>query len=163
MEGFLRWRLPLVLRRALTRALAIIPAVAVLALVGEGGTMLLLVASQVVLSLQLPFAVVPLVRFTGSSALMGRHANGALVSGLAWLCALLVSAANAVLVSRMLATWHESSPLLAYSLGTVAGAAMLLLFWIGVAPLRGSANGPANLSELQRGGSLEMAPPALRE
>lgn len=163
MEGFLRWRPPLVLRRALTRALAIIPAVAVLAMVGEGGTMLLLVASQVVLSLQLPFAVVPLVRFTGSSALMGRYANGAIVSGLAWLCALLVSSANAVLVSRMLATWHESSPLLAYSLGAVAGAAMLLLFWIGVAPLRGSANGPANLSELERGGSLDMGPPALRE
>lgn len=138
MEGFLRWRLPPVTRRALTRGLAIIPAVVVLALVGERGTMPLLIASQVVLSLQLPFAVVPLVRFTSSAKLMGRHANSSTVKVLASVCALLVSAANAVLVSIMVGEWYTSTPLLAYTLGAVAGLALLLLLWISLAPLRGA-------------------------
>jgi manganese transport protein len=139
MEGFLRWRLPLAMRRALTRGLAITPAVAVLAIVGEGGMMPLLLASQVALSLQLPFAVVPLVRLTNSSALMGRFANPQAIKLLAWLCALLVSGANAVLVATLVARWHESSPLLAYSVAAFAGAVALLLAWVALAPLGPSA------------------------
>jgi manganese transport protein len=139
MEGFLRWRLPPLTRRAVTRGLAIIPAVVVLGFVGAQGTMLLLIASQVVLSLQLPFAVVPLVRFTSSAKLMGQHANSALVKALALLCALLVTGANAVLLSRLVAEWHASSPLLGYGVGAAAALALLLLIWISLAPLRGSA------------------------
>ena len=72
MEGFVRLRLAPWLRRLITRGLAIIPAVTVAALYGESGTARLLVLSQVVLSLQLPFAVYPLVRFTGDRARWGR-------------------------------------------------------------------------------------------
>jgi manganese transport protein len=139
MEGFLRWRLPLVTRRLLTRGLAIVPAVVVLSLVGNGGTMMLLITSQVVLSLQLPFAVVPLIRLTSSNALMGRFANRPVVKLLAALCALLVIGANAVLIARMVASWQASSPLLAYGVAALACAALLLLVWISLAPLRGAA------------------------
>ena len=75
MEGFLDLRLPVWLRRMVTRALAIVPAVLVSALVGRGRDDQLLVLSQVVLSLQLPFAVVPLVAFTGDRKLMGEFAS----------------------------------------------------------------------------------------
>ena len=71
MEGFLDIRLPPWLRRLVTRLLAIVPAVVVTALYGESGTAQLLILSQVILSLQLPFAVVPLVLFTSDPAKMG--------------------------------------------------------------------------------------------
>ena len=75
MEGFLRWRVSAVVRRLATRALAIVPAIAVTILYGESGTGQLLVLSQVVLSLQLSFAVVPLVMFTSDRSLMGVFTN----------------------------------------------------------------------------------------
>ncbi|MEO7240191.1 MAG: Nramp family divalent metal transporter, partial [Sphingomicrobium sp.] len=75
MEGFLNIRLPAWLRRLVTRLIAIVPAVAVAIVYGEGGTAKLLVLSQVVLSLQLPFAVVPLVQFTSNRAKMGAHVS----------------------------------------------------------------------------------------
>ena len=71
MEGFLRLRLPQWARRLLTRGLAIIPVVVVTAFYGESGTAKLLVLSQVVLSLQLPFAVVPLIAITADRGKMG--------------------------------------------------------------------------------------------
>ena len=79
MEGFLRWRVSPVVRRLATRAVAIVPAIAVTALYGESGTGQLLVLSQVVLSLQLSFAVVPLVMFTSDRSLMGVFTNPGLV------------------------------------------------------------------------------------
>lgn len=155
MEGFMRWRLPVALRRSITRGLAIIPAVAVLAIVGESGTMLLLIASQVVLSFQLPFAILPLVRFTSSGAVMGRSKNGLTVRALASVCALLVIGANAVLVARLVAEWHESSPLLAYGAALAAGAGLVLLFWITLTPLRGASAARAPLSPLDEAPSLQ--------
>lgn len=101
MEGFLNLRLAPWLRRIITRGLAIIPAVIVAALYGESGTAKLLVASQVVLSLQLPFAVVPLVRFTSDRAKMGPFASGGLLKAVAWaICAIIVSL-NLVMVSAV--------------------------------------------------------------
>lgn len=75
MEGFLDLRLPAWARRMITRGLAIVPALIVASLYGASGTAKLLVLSQVVLSLQLPFAVVPLVRFTSDKGWMGPFAN----------------------------------------------------------------------------------------
>jgi manganese transport protein len=75
MEGFLRLRLPPVLRRLITRLIAIIPAVIVTALLGENGTAQLLILSQVILSMQLSFAVIPLVMFTSDKAKMGEFVN----------------------------------------------------------------------------------------
>ena len=82
--GFLELRLPMWLRRLITRGLAIIPAVAGVLIAGDSGATQLLVLSQVVLSLQLPFAVLPLVAFTGSRRLMGSMAAPRWLIALAW-------------------------------------------------------------------------------
>ena len=94
MEGFLRVRLPPWLRRIATRLLAIIPAVLAAAWYGESGTAKLLILSQVILSMQLPFAVVPLVRFTSDRAKMGVFVNPAWLSGVACVVAALIIGLN---------------------------------------------------------------------
>lgn len=71
-------------------------------MVGEGGIGKLLVASQVVLSFQLPFAIWPLIRLTSDPAVMGRYANGLLTRVLAWSLFTLISAANLWLMARLL-------------------------------------------------------------
>ncbi|MEO5493759.1 MAG: Nramp family divalent metal transporter [Sphingomonas sp.] len=98
MEGFLDIRLPVWLRRIVTRAIAIVPAALVIALVGEGATTNLLVLSQVVLSLQLPFAVIPLVAFTGDRTLMGEFASPLALRLAAWLVAAAIVALNVKLL-----------------------------------------------------------------
>ena len=98
MEGFLRMRLPQWVRRLATRAVAIVPVVVVTALYGERGTSDLLVFSQVALSLQLPFAVVPLVMFVTDRGKMGRFAIGRPVAALAWGAAALIIALNLKLI-----------------------------------------------------------------
>ncbi len=103
MEGFLRLRLPPWFRRLLTRGLAIVPVVAVTALYGESGTAKLLVLSQVVLSMQLPFAVVPLVRFVADRRKMGRFAISRPTAILAWTVAAVIIALNAKLLFDILA------------------------------------------------------------
>jgi manganese transport protein len=94
MEGFLHLRLKPWLRRLITRAIAIIPAVIVTALYGEHGTAQLLVLSQVVLSMQLSFAVFPLVMFTGNKSKMGEFVNPGWVKALAWTAAVLIACLN---------------------------------------------------------------------
>ena len=94
MEGFLRIRIRPWLRRLITRSLAIIPAAAVIAIKGEEGTYQLLILSQVILSLQLPFAIVPLVQFTSSREKMGRFANPTWLKIIAWLVAGFIIALN---------------------------------------------------------------------
>jgi manganese transport protein len=94
MEGFLDLRLPPWLRRVITRGLAIVPAVAVVASAGDRGATDLLVLSQVVLSLQLPFAVIPLVAFTGSRRVMGEFAAPRWLVVLAWGIAAVIVALN---------------------------------------------------------------------
>ena len=102
MEGFLHLRMPVWLRRMVTRAIAIVPAVAVVAGTGDAGATKLLVLSQVVLSLQLPFAVVPLIRFVGDPRLMGRFAIGPMLRVAAWAIAAVIVALNAVLIYGLL-------------------------------------------------------------
>jgi manganese transport protein len=98
MEGFLRLRLPQWMRRLLTRGIAIVPVVAVTAIYGERGTSDLLVFSQVVLSLQLPFAVVPLVLFVTDRRKMGRFVVGRPVALLAWGATALIIGLNLKLI-----------------------------------------------------------------
>ncbi|MBI4459729.1 MAG: Nramp family divalent metal transporter, partial [Acidobacteria bacterium] len=102
MEGFLRIRIRPWLRRLITRSLAIIPAAAVIAIQGEQGTYQLLILSQVILSFQLPFAIVPLVQFTGSRAAMGRFANPGWLQALAWTVAGIIIFLNLWLLVRTL-------------------------------------------------------------
>ncbi|HZG07587.1 MAG TPA: Nramp family divalent metal transporter [Allosphingosinicella sp.] len=94
MEGFLEIRLPAWLRRMVTRLLAIVPAVIVAVLYGASGTARLLVLSQVVLSLQLPFAVVPLVKFTSDRTKMGKFVNPAWLKTAAWTISAVIIALN---------------------------------------------------------------------
>ncbi len=94
MEGFIHIRLSPWLRRLITRSLAIIPTIIVVAITGEQGTEKLLILSQVILSLQLSFAVVPLVMFTGSRKKMGEFVNGRWLQGLAWFTAALIAGLN---------------------------------------------------------------------
>jgi manganese transport protein len=98
MEGFLNLQLPMWLRRMITRLVAIVPAAVVAALYGESGTAKLLVLSQVILSLQLPFAMVPLVTFTGDAKKMGRFANKGWLKGAAYLICAVVITLNVTLL-----------------------------------------------------------------
>jgi manganese transport protein len=98
MEGFLHMRLPGWMRRLVTRALAIIPAVAVIAIYGESGTGPLLILSQVVLSLQLSFAVFPLIAFTSDPAKMGEFANKPATRVAAYVVAFVIAGLNAWLL-----------------------------------------------------------------
>ena len=94
MEGFLNVRLRPWLRRLITRAIAVIPAAIVAAIYGESGAAKLIVLSQVVLSLQLPFAIVPLVQFTSDRAKMGEFANPRWLKVLAWTTAVVIILLN---------------------------------------------------------------------
>jgi manganese transport protein len=99
MEGFLRLRLPPWMRRLVTRGIAIVPVVAVTALYGEQGTGRLLVLSQVILSMQLPFAVIPLVRFVSDRGKMGNLAISRPLAALSWAVAALIVALNLKLLA----------------------------------------------------------------
>lgn len=94
MEGFVNIRLRPWLRRLITRLVAIVPAVIVVSLYGERGTGALLILSQVILSLQLPFAVFPLVSFTSDRRKMGSFVAPGWVRGLAWTVAVIIGALN---------------------------------------------------------------------
>jgi manganese transport protein len=98
MEGFLNIRLTPWLRRLVTRALAVVPAVGIIAYYGEGKTTALLVGSQVVLSMQLGFAVWPLLRFTSSKAKMGEFVNPPWLKILGWLTVGVIIVLNAWLI-----------------------------------------------------------------
>jgi manganese transport protein len=98
MEGFLRIRMPHWARRLVTRGIAIVPVIAVAALYGESGTARLLILSQVVLSMQLPFAVIPLVMFTADRKKMGRFAVSRPVAALAWIVAAAIVVLNVKLL-----------------------------------------------------------------
>ncbi|MCP3409029.1 Nramp family divalent metal transporter [Bradyrhizobium sp. CCGB01] len=98
MEGFLDLRLPSWARRLLTRGIAIIPVIVVTAIYGERGTADLLVFSQVVLSMQLPFAVIPLVRFVSDRRKMGKFAIPTSVAAVAWIVAGIIVILNVKLL-----------------------------------------------------------------
>jgi manganese transport protein len=98
MEGFLNFRIAPWLRRVITRGLAIIPAVLVIGIFGEQETTQLLIASQVVLSMQLGFAIWPLMRFTGEKKKMGEFANGFWIKLFGWLTAFVIIILNVKLL-----------------------------------------------------------------
>jgi manganese transport protein len=102
MEGFIHLTVSPWLRRLITRSLAIIPTIIVVAMTGEKGTEKLLLISQVILSLQLSFAVVPLVIFTGSREKMGELVNSRWLQSLSWFVAALIAGLNAWFIVLML-------------------------------------------------------------
>jgi len=139
MEGFLRIRIQPWMRRLISRGLAIIPAVLVIGLQGERAVDDLLVLSQVVLSLQLAFAVVPLILFTSNRRRMGDFVSPPWVVALAILVAVIIIGLNGNLVVQQVAGWMEAAGPRAGLLWVtvvplIAGAALLLLY-ISLAPL----------------------------
>lgn len=100
MEGFLNLKIPCWQRRVITRGLALIPALAGVIILGEHSVGRLLIMSQVVLSLQLPFVMYPLIRLTGRRDVMGVFVNSPLTTGLSWSLFGIISAANLWLVAQ---------------------------------------------------------------
>ena len=141
MEGFVRLRISPLKRSLLTRALAIVPAVAVLFYAGEGGVLQLLVLSQVVLSLQLPFAIVPLIRFTSAARIMGTFVSPVWLRRLASAAALMIIGLNVWLVMQSLAP--ANAGIGRFAIGLMVVLCGSLLAWIAFAPLRFT---PTNLS-----------------
>ena len=105
MEGFLNIRLKPWVRRLITRSIAIVPAAIVSIMYGESGTARLLVLSQVVLSMQLPFAIFPLVRFTADRQKMGEHVNSRWLTVLAYVIATVIVAVNVWLLWQTFRGW----------------------------------------------------------
>jgi len=160
MEGFLNIRVQPWLRRLVTRLLAIVPAVLVIWINGNRGTLQLLILSQVVLNLQLPFAIVPLLHFTNDSQRMGPFRSGWTLRLGGWVTAFVVVGLNVWLAIQTMQDWAHSSgawaPLVwAFSLA-VCGGLLGLLVWITVHPYRRRARVPATLGLEQA--SAELVP-----
>lgn len=134
MEGFVHLKIRPVIRRIITRLLAIVPAVLVIILEGDRGTYPLLILSQVVLSLQLPFAVVPLIRFTADKQKMGSFANPRWVNVLAWVAAFFIIALNGKLIFDTVLGWMANAGLQAVWVWLIVvpfvAACSLLLFYL---------------------------------
>ena len=110
MEGYLRFKIRPFLRRLFTRSLALIPAAGTIIFAGETGTYKLLILSQVILSLQLPFAIIPLIHFTSDKGIMGEFANETWVKILAWIVATVIVSLNVKLVVEKITEWISESP-----------------------------------------------------
>ncbi len=109
MEGFLNFRVQPWLRRFLTRTLAVLPAALVIYFAGEHSTYKLIILSQVVLSLQLPFAVIPLIHFTSDRGRMGEFANRLWVKILSWAAAVLILGLNLWLADQVISDWLDGA------------------------------------------------------
>jgi manganese transport protein len=132
MEGFLHFRMQPWMRRALTRCLAITPAAFTIYFFGDTGTYKLIILSQVILSMQLPFAVIPLVHFTSDRKRMGSFANGLWLRLGSWSCAAFIVALNIWLTSNAIRDWIAGSGryrpfVLLTSIALGLGSAVLLL------------------------------------
>ena len=152
MEGHLNLRIQPWLRRLITRLLAIIPAVITIVYFGEHDLNKLLVLSQVVLSLQLGFAIIPLIHFTSNRKQMKQFAITTWIKILAWASAIIIIALNVRLVFQELSAWSKLlHPALLYGfiIPLVAGMALLLLYVL-LKPLRSQRSQPlVKLGNLQ--------------
>jgi manganese transport protein len=137
MEGFVSIKLRPYLRRLITRVIALLPAVVVISISGDEGTYKLLILSQVILSLQLPFAIVPLVHFTSDRLKMGSFASKLWVRVLAWITSASIIALNGKLVYDQIMEWMMGGAPLIVSIlmAGIAAAISLFLLYIIVLPL----------------------------
>ena len=138
MEGFLNIRMRPWLRRLITRTIAIIPAALVIYISGDKGTYQLLILSQVILSMQLPFAVIPLIHFTSDRRRMGTFANKLWVQWLSWAAAVLILALNIWLLVDGLGQLLGASgsrPIVWFPLAVAGVGIASLLIWISFEPL----------------------------
>ncbi len=135
MEGYLNLRIQPWLRRLITRLIAIIPALLTIIIFGEGSTTKLLVLSQVILSLQLGFAIIPLIHFVSDKKKMGEFVIKNKIIVLAWVCALIIVSLNVKLVIEQIAGWMSTAGDNAFMLWMTVipitfGAGILLLYII---------------------------------
>jgi manganese transport protein len=134
MEGFLHFRIQPWLRRAITRFLAITPAALTIYFAGEGGSYQLLILSQVILSLQLPFAVIPLLHLTSDRERMGEFANGVWLKTGAWFCAVFILVLNIWFLCNQARDWNlrvgSYRPLFLIGAAVVAAGFSVLLGYI---------------------------------
>jgi manganese transport protein len=134
VEGFLNFRMRPWLRRLITRALAVIPAALTIYFAGEQSTFGLLLLSQAILSLQLPFAIIPLIHFTNDHARMGSFRNAGWVQTLSWTTAAIIIGLNLWLAQQAISEWLEAAGrwrLLVWLLAVPAALFLLiLLLWI---------------------------------
>jgi manganese transport protein len=148
MEGYLHLRLAPWLRRLVTRLIALVPAVVIISLVGDQATQRLLVLSQVILSLQLSFAVIPLIHFTSNRKNMGEFATPWWGQVLAWSAAAVIVALNGKLVLDQVREWADWAAALTSRVGPIpmswivtaplyglTAAAALLILWVTLKPL----------------------------
>ncbi len=138
MEGYLNLRIQPWLRRLITRLIAITPAFLVIYLLGDGATGQLLILSQVILSLQLGFAVIPLIHLTSDKKLMGEFANKVWLQIVAWLVAGLIVYLNGKLVYDTVKGWISTTAnpaMLYFTLVPLVIAAGLLLIYITLSPV----------------------------
>lgn len=139
MEGFLNFRMRAWLRRLITRTIAVAPAAFTIWFAGEKSTYQLLILSQVILSMQLPFAVIPLIHFTSDREKMGSFANKMWVKLLAWLTAAVIIVLNIRLATSAIADWLAAAgrwrALVWIGLIPVGGGFLLLLMWVSFEPL----------------------------
>ncbi len=128
MDGFVQIKVAPWLRRIITRSLAVIPAIAVILLRGDGGMMDLLILSQVVLSMQLPFAIFPLLSFTSNKKLMREFSNPLWMKVTGWACCSLIAVLNIYLLTQTLVgRFHTTGALILVS-GSLA--AILFSVWV---------------------------------
>jgi manganese transport protein len=137
MEGFVKIRLIPYIRRLITRSIALLPAVVVISISGDQGTYKLLILSQVILSLQLPFAIIPLVHFTSDKLKMGSFASKLWVKGLAWITSIIIIVLNGKLVYDQIMEWVEGgAPMIVSILAIgITAAISLFLVYIIILPL----------------------------
>ena len=165
MEGFLNFRMRPWLRRLITRSLAIIPAAITIYIAGEHGVYQLLILSQVILSMQLPFAIIPLVHFTSDHRRMGEFANRAWVVGLSWVTAAVILVLNVWLMGKSIRDWLAVAgvwrPYVILLLAVIGIFLIALLIWITVEPAltrRGAHFGRAPITLPATAVSAEEAP-----
>lgn len=167
MEGFLSIRMRPWLRRLVTRMAAVIPAAITVYFAGDSGTFRLLILSQVILSLQLPFAVIPLIHFTSDHRRMGSFVNAPWLKTSAWAVALVIVGLNIRLAWLTVAQWFETAGryrmILMVTVVPLLIGLFLLLAWITFQPwiprLRRRRREAVAMPEPAAG---EVAPPAYR-
>jgi manganese transport protein len=130
--------------RLMTRGMALVPAVIMLSVVGDDATASLLVGTQVVLSLQLPFALVPLIRFTATRDVMGAYANARTITAFASIAALLIIGCNAWLIVETVGA--DRGALATACLAMLGVGALAFLAYLALTPLRVGETGASEAS-----------------
>ena len=163
MEGYLNLRIRPWLRRLITRLLAVIPAIVAISYFGEGATGSLLILSQVVLSLQLPFAIIPLIHFVSDRQRMGEFVIKQWVQILAWLVAVVIIGLNVNLVIGEIKTWTAAAGSWAWIIDvTVVPLALtigVLLLYVAFRPWLLRRREAVAAARLREGGVHAMAAP----